>query len=319
MKSPSVSVLIPAYNAAPFLSRSVASVLGQDFDDFEIVIVDDGSTDGSGEIADKMAAEDPRIRVVHQENRGLAEARRSGIKAATADYICHLDADDELLPGAIAFLYDKCVSLNLDFAFGAMIRVVGDESFQVLHHMEGVLDSDQYLHFLFDRRCMVAQGEYMCRRELWTDDIFPPSNKVLPSEDVLMNIRLSAKVNRVGLYNKPVMKYYYVPTSLSVTNRLSSMDNWEAFFGLVEKNLQERGKLEALQQELLCMKLDRLAFYIYPLDTSRPWINDVLHDNRFKLSRRYAVLQRLLRYPRLCHWCVVNNRRLKKLLKCLHT
>ena len=81
MKSPSVSVLIPAYNAAPFLSRSVASVLGQDFDDLEIVIVDDGSTDGSGEIADRMAAEDRRIRVVHQENRGLAEARRSGIKA----------------------------------------------------------------------------------------------------------------------------------------------------------------------------------------------------------------------------------------------
>ena len=110
MKSPSVSILIPAYNAAPFLSRSVASVLGQTFDDFEIIIVDDGSTDGTGEIADKMAAEEPHIKVVHQENRGLAEARRSGIEAATADYICHLDADDELLPDAIAFLYDKCVS-----------------------------------------------------------------------------------------------------------------------------------------------------------------------------------------------------------------
>lgn len=319
MKSPSVSVLIPAYNAAPFLSRSVASVLGQDFDDLEIVIVDDGSTDGSGEIADRMAAEDRRIRVVHQENRGLAEARRSGIKAAKADYICHLDADDELLPGAIAFLYDKCVSLNLDFAFGAMVRVTGEDSFKVLHPTEGVLDSDQYLHFLFDRRCMVAQGEYLCRRELWTDDIFPPSNKVLPSEDVLMNIRLSANVNRVGLYNRPVMKYYYVPTSLSATNRLSSMDNWETFFCLVEKNLRERGRLESLQQDLLCMKLDRLAFYIYPLDTSRPWIKDVLHDSRFKLSRRYAILQRLLRNPRLCHLCVVNNRRLKKLLKSLRT
>ena len=315
MKSPSVSILIPAYNAAPFLSRSVASVLGQTFDDFEIVIVDDGSTDGTGEIADKMAAEEPRIKVVHQENRGLAEARRSGIKAATADYICHLDADDELLPDAIAFLYDKCVSQELDFAFGAMIRVVGENSFNVLHPMEGVLDSDEYLHFLFDRRCMVAQGEYLCRRELWTDDIFPPRDRVLPSEDVLMNIRLSARVNRVGFYNKPVMKYYYVPTSLSSTNRLSNMDNWETFFGLVEKNLQERGKLESLQQDLLCMKLDRLAFYIYPLDTGRPWIKDALHDNRYRLPRRYAILQRLLRYPKLCHWCVVNNRRLKKLLK----
>lgn len=309
-----VSIIIPAYNAARFLERSVASVLAQTHQDFEIVIVDDGSTDETGDMADRMAARDTRIKVVHQENRGLAEARHSGIKAATADYIVHLDADDELLPDAVAFLYDKCVSLNLDFAFGSMIRVVGETSYEIPHPMEGVLGSDEYLHFLFDRRCMVAQGEYMCRRELWTDDIFPPLDRVLPSEDVLMNIRLSARVERAGFFNKPTMKYYYVPTSLSSTNRLSSMDNWETFFQLVEENLQERGKLEELEKELLCMKLDRLAFYIYPLDTRRPWISKILNDHRFELPRRYRVLQRLLRYPRLCRWCVVTNRRIKRLL-----
>ena len=93
-----VSVIIPAYNASPFLSRSVASALSQTYENIEVVIVDDGSTDDTGAIADGLAAQDSRVKVVHQENRGLAEARRSGIKAATADYLIHLDADDDIDP-----------------------------------------------------------------------------------------------------------------------------------------------------------------------------------------------------------------------------
>ena len=160
--------------------------------------------------------------------------------------------------------------------------------------------------------CLTSAAWSLSRRDAWTDDIFPPHDRTLPSEDVLINICLSAHLDRVGLFNKPVMKYYYVPTSLSSTNRLSSMDNWEKY--LLEKNLRERGKLESLEREVLCMKLDRLAFYVYPLDTSRPWVKAALQDHRFKLPRRYAVLQWLLHYPRLCHWCIVNNRRLKKVL-----
>lgn len=315
MTSPLVSILIPAYNAAPFLTRSVDSALAQTYSNIEVVIVDDGSTDGTSALADELAVRDSRVRVVHQENRGLAEARRSGIKAATANLICHLDADDELLPDAIAFLYEKMERYQLDLVFGSLIKVIGETTFEIGHPMEGVLTGDEFLHFLLDRRCMCAQGEYLCRREVWTDDIFPPCDKVLPSEDVLMNICLSEHVSRVGFYNKPVMKYYYVPTSLSSTNRLSSMDNWETFFNLVENNLQQRGKLEELDKELLCMKVDRLGFYIYPLDTSRPWISKVLKDHRYKLPLRYAVLQRLMRWPRLCHWCVMTNRRVKKFLK----
>lgn len=310
-----VSVIIPAYNASPFLSRSVASALSQTYENIEVVIVDDGSTDDTGAIADGLAAQDSRVKVVHQENRGLAEARRSGIKAATADYLVHLDADDELLPDAVAFLLKKCVDEHLDVAYGSFIKVIGEETFEVPHPMEGMLSGDEYLHFLFDRRCMCASWGNLFRREVWNDDIYPPRERVLPSEDVLMNICMSAHVNRVGFYNKPVVKYYYVPTSLSVTNRLSSLDSWETFFSLVEENLRQRGKLEELRRELLCMKLDRLTFYVYPLDTSRPWVKAVLDDRNYRLPRRNAIMQRLLRYPKLCHWCVVNNRRLKKLFK----
>lgn len=310
-----VSIIIPAYNAAHFLPRSVASALTQTYGDIEVVIVDDGSTDQTGDIADRLAQQDGRVRVVHQENRGLAEARRSGIKAARADFITHLDADDELLPDAVEFLYGKCVEQQLDLAYGSYIKVMDQKTFEVPHPMQGVLTGDEFLRFLFDRRCMCASWGNIFRREVWSDDIYPPRGQVLPSEDVLMNICLSAHAQRVGFFNKPVLKYYYVPTSLSVTNRLSSMDNWEAYFNLVEANLRSRGKLDELSRELLCMKIDRLAFYVHPVDTSRPWVREIISDHRFALPRRYAMLQLLLRYPRLCHWCVVNNRRLKKWFK----
>jgi glycosyltransferase EpsH len=315
MKSSLVSILIPAYNAAPFLERSVASALGQSYADIEVVIVDDGSTDETPTIADGMAARDSRIKVVHQENRGPAEARRTALNSATGEYIAYLDADDELMPDAIGFLYGKCAEHGLDLAFGSMIKVTSDAEFEILHPMEGVLTGDEFLSFLFDRRCMCAQGEYLCRRELLREDFFPPHGELFPNEDVLMYICLSAHVHLVGFYRKPVTRYNYVPTSLSSTNRLSSLDNWERFFTLVEENLQGRGKLESLQKELLCMKLDRLAFYVYPLDKSKPWVSQAIHDHRFKLPRRYDILQRLLHYPKLCHWCVVNNRRIKQLFK----
>lgn len=313
---PLVSIIIPAYNASPFLSRSVASALSQTYENIEVVIVDDGSTDDTGAIADGLAAQDSRVKVVHQVNLGPAEARHNGFKAATGDFIAYLDADDELLPDAITFLFDKCEANHLDLAFGSFIKVREEESNDVPHPFEGVMTGDEYLVFLFDRRCMCASWGNLGRREVYREDVFPPKDQVFPNEDVYMNICMSAHTRRVGIYNTPVVKYYYVPTSLTVTSRhLTSQINWERFFTLVERNLQERGKKEQLRMELLCMKLDRLAFFVNPIDTTQPWVHEALNDRSCYLPRRYAVLQRFMHYPRLCRWCIIANRRLKRLFK----
>lgn len=314
--SPLISILIPAYNAAPYLSRSVESALAQTYGNVEVVVVDDGSTDETLAVANRLASQDGRIRVLHQDNKGPAEARRTAFHAASGDYIAYLDADDELLPGTVAFLYDKIVEHQLDLAFGSMMKVVGEKSFEIHHDVEGVLDADEFLRFLFDRRCMCAQGEYLCRRDIWNDSLFPSNREMFPNEDVLMYILLSARVNKVGFFNTPAMKYYYVPTSLTSTSRLlGNLDGWETFFGHVEDNLRTRGKMESLAKELLCMKLDRLAFFVYPLDTSRQWVHGAIHDNSHQLPIRYKILQLLLHNPALCHWSVQARRRLKRLFK----
>ena len=92
-----VSVVIPVYNVKPYLERCVQSVLRQTFKDLEIIMVDDGSTDGSGELAESLKDWSPCIRVVHQENQGLSGARNTGIRHATGEYVVFLDSDDEWL------------------------------------------------------------------------------------------------------------------------------------------------------------------------------------------------------------------------------
>ncbi len=93
-RSPSVSVIIPVYNVAPYLRDCVGSLQAQRFTDFEVLLVDDGSTDGSGAICDELAQKDPRVVVLHQENGGVCSARNCGIDNARGEYLVFVDSDD---------------------------------------------------------------------------------------------------------------------------------------------------------------------------------------------------------------------------------
>jgi len=89
-----ISVIIPVYNVCGFLDRCLETIIDQSYTDLEILLVDDGSTDGSGELCDEWAARDERIRVIHKPNGGAADARNVGIEAATGEYLMFVDADD---------------------------------------------------------------------------------------------------------------------------------------------------------------------------------------------------------------------------------
>ena len=99
--SPEFTVIIPVYNVAPYLRKCISSVLEQEFQSYELILVDDGSTDGSGEICDEYAKADNRITVIHQKNQGLSNARNVGIENAIGEYVIFLDSDD--------YWYDKKV------------------------------------------------------------------------------------------------------------------------------------------------------------------------------------------------------------------
>lgn len=113
---PLASVILPAYNAAPYLPRCLDSLLAQTADSFELIVIDDGSTDGTGDICDAWAARDARIRVIHTENRGVSAARNRGLAEATGEFILFCDADDTVAPDWIRKLCDRGASDSADMA-----------------------------------------------------------------------------------------------------------------------------------------------------------------------------------------------------------
>lgn len=117
----SISIIIPAYNVERYLGQCLDSVFHQGLDDFEVILVDDGATDGSPQICDEYAARYPQIRVVHQENKGLSGARNTGINHAKGQYVYFVDADDFLVPGSLCKVVDTALQNDADVVcFGSI-------------------------------------------------------------------------------------------------------------------------------------------------------------------------------------------------------
>ena len=99
-----ISIIVPVYNAKSYLSRCIDSILNQTYQDFELILVDDGSTDCSGEICDKYASNDIRIRVFHKPNGGVSSARNLGLSKINGNYVIFVDSDDFLMPNHLEIL-----------------------------------------------------------------------------------------------------------------------------------------------------------------------------------------------------------------------
>lgn len=101
MNNPQISIIVPVYNVEQYLPRCIDSILAQSFDDFELLLVDDGSTDSSGKICDNYTSKDERVYVVHKENGGVSSARNAGLDIAKGKWIYFVDSDDVILPNAL--------------------------------------------------------------------------------------------------------------------------------------------------------------------------------------------------------------------------
>lgn len=114
---PAVSVIIPLYNTEAYVEEALRSVMGQTLRRTEIIVVDDGSNDGSAAVVEALAAEDPRIRLIRQANAGQAAARNTALDVARGAYVYFMDSDDWIEPDTLAACYEKCRSEELDFVF----------------------------------------------------------------------------------------------------------------------------------------------------------------------------------------------------------
>ena len=111
-----LSVIVPVYNVAAYLPQCLDSILSQDYEELEILLIDDGSTDASGEICDQYAAQDHRVRVIHQKNGGAAAAKNAGLRVATGEYLTFVDSDDFLEPNVYGYMLGLLKETGADVA-----------------------------------------------------------------------------------------------------------------------------------------------------------------------------------------------------------
>lgn len=117
MEQPLISVIIPVYNAAPYLSKCIESIMRQTYTDWELILVDDGSRDNSYDICRNYAEQDTRVRAIHQDNAGVSAARNVGLQEATGEYICFIDSDDYVLDNYLEVLLAEMSTHEADIVF----------------------------------------------------------------------------------------------------------------------------------------------------------------------------------------------------------
>ena len=231
--TPVLSVVVPVYNVKTYLETCVDSLLRQTLTDIEIVLVDDGSTDGSGALCDELAARDPRIRVVHKENGGLSSARNAGIRAASTDLVGLVDSDDYVDDDMFALLYRNLKKEEADVSactiyscYGDKVNRFGNGSY---HVMTGI---DMIGYSMDGEKAIISACPKLYKKDLLLETPFVEGKLY---EDALLFGELFVKVPRVVVEEVP--KYYYVHhegTITTATYKSSKKDYIHAF----ENNLR---------------------------------------------------------------------------------
>lgn len=215
-----IAVVIPVYNAKRSLRKCIESILQQTFQDFCLVLVDDGSTDGSGQICDAYAAEDPCVRVIHQPNKGSVEARKRGVLseyAQAAKYIFLSDADDTLEPYALQLLYDEAEEKELDCVCAPVAKMWKGMRLPSRHHApcfenpktyarEDIIN-ELYISCFGISNYPVSLYAKLYRTELITKAIYYPPVVKFMGDDLSVTLRLMPKTQRLGIIPDVVYNY----------------------------------------------------------------------------------------------------------------
>ena len=212
---PKISVVIPVYNNEKYIKYCINSILEQTFEDFELLLIDDGSTDDSGAICDQYAKKDARTKVIHQENAGVSSARNRGIKEAQGTYLMFCDSDDWVHPNWCEELYSCIVEYTNAFVVCDVQKVNLDGESVARTYLENVETNNKQTYF--DVWKMGLSGysvnKIYDRKKIIMNSIFFPQD-ISYAEDVVFNINYYKTCTDVILLSKQLYYYRDNPTSL---------------------------------------------------------------------------------------------------------
>lgn len=220
MNEPLISVIVPVYNVEHYIKRCVDSILAQTYTNLEIILVDDGSTDCSGEICDEYTKKDMRVKTIHQRNGGLSDARNTGISQAKGICYAFIDSDDYIAVDYIAYLYQLLQENQAQIAI-CEYRKVSENDVRIKENFDLEVDTvnlygfrEALFRLLYQKKMITSVCGRLFRAELFEKIRFPKGKL---HEDVAVMYQLFDAVERIACTS--AAKYYYFQREDSIVNK----------------------------------------------------------------------------------------------------
>ena len=278
METTLISVIVPVYNVAQYLEKSIASIQQQTYKNLEIILVDDGATDESGRLCEKIAEQDERVLVYHKENEGLSQARNDGLKQAHGDYVIFIDSDDYIHPEMIASLYQQLVKEDADVSSCGVMNVYANSESPQTENQDDyfICDTETFLReYLIGEKIPGTICNKLIKKEIAAQLTFP---KGLIYEDAYYHFDLIKVAKKYVVNTKPY--YYYFHRGDSITTKpyaekdLAYIDIYQKFYTEVVKEYPNL-------TEVAFFRLAYAHFFI---------LDKMLLDDNFKEFKDYPLI-----------------------------
>lgn len=318
---PEISVVVPVYNVELYLKKCITSIINQTYTDFELILVDDGSTDACPQICDAYAQSDNRIAVIHKKNGGLSDARNAAIDVAKGNYITFIDSDDWVMPNYLEVLHCAMISSGGDIVVGNLHKEYDDHSDSSYDVKAGVFTNEQAVAELCVCTPFTIYGNVACgklyRLSLFQDIRYPFGRL---HEDGFTTYKLYYKAGKVVTLSDDLYCYYQRSNSIMGSFSENNTDEYcvykerEQFFE--EKHFPEHVVVENRKVILTCAK--SLSIKMLNSDTiakevCKKWLDIFYGDfkERKEFYRRYLskknYLKSILFFPIVCGLVIVRK------------
>lgn len=221
-----ISIIVPIYKVEKYLDECIKSIINQTYSDLEIILVDDGSPDGCPDICDKYANADGRIKVIHKENGGLVSARKAGLNAATAEYVCFVDGDDWIEPDMYSLIADEieknhadCVITQFYFDYPGKAEK-SEYKLNKPFYSRSEIENEIFPTMLFDNS-YYRFGIFPCcwtkvfKRELLQKHLMATDDRIRIGEDIAFTYPCLMECNSISFIDKALYHYRLNPDSMT--------------------------------------------------------------------------------------------------------
>lgn len=324
---PLVSVIIPVYNVEKYLADCIDSVICQNYENLEIIIVDDGTPDKSGEIADSYIAKDERIRVIHQKNSGVASARNHGFDVSTGEFIIYIDSDDWISKDHVSYLMSLHEKTGSDMCMSTGFFIQKHDS-QVEKEKVDILSPAEAAALLLSPGTVIGSYNKLYKKSYLLENNIRQNETLFSGEGLNYTVIAAQHANSVAVGNRKV--YYYrrnVSESATTKFNIKMFTNNELSLDILKKDKVVSSEkfdtmLELFRVHLVISGL--LAIYTYAapkkyINEYKRWKSIIRHDGIKLIGNKYVPFKSKIRIigvnisPRL--WASLANKKRTRIFK----